>query len=102
MRGIKYVLIALVVLYACCRIYELLGPNRIAPALNVSGNNGKAPEYAVLQYRRVAENPKSTRIDVCVQAGIVSSAYLQAQDEPNYRKWKAVQKSDCAKANVPQ
>ncbi|KEO87814.1 hypothetical protein EH30_00090 [Erythrobacter sp. JL475] len=41
-------------------------------------------------------------IQICVQAGLVSAAYLQAQDEPNYQKWKAIQSADCATAGIPQ
>ena len=39
--------------------------------------------------------------DICIQAGIVAASYLQAKDEPNYQTWKATQKSDCAKAGLP-
>lgn len=41
------------------------------------------------------------KIQTCVQAGIVSAAYLQAKDQPNYNQWKATQKQDCRKAGVP-
>ena len=27
-------------------------------------------------------------IQICVQAGLAAAAFLQAQDEPNYRAWK--------------
>lgn len=39
-------------------------------------------------------------IEICVQAGMVSAAYLQAEDQPNYLKWKNVEKADCAKAGL--
>lgn len=39
-------------------------------------------------------------IDVCVQAGIVSAAYLQANDETNYRTWKSREKRDCLAAGL--
>jgi hypothetical protein len=37
-----------------------------------------------------------------VQAGIVSAAFLQAQDETNYQKWKTIEKNDCARAGIAQ
>jgi len=42
------------------------------------------------------------RSEICVQAGMVSAAYLQANDEPNYQKWKAIEKTDCKTAGLSQ
>lgn len=39
-------------------------------------------------------------IQICVQAGMVTAAFLQANDETNYRKWKSVEKKDCAAAGL--
>lgn len=39
-------------------------------------------------------------IQICVQAQMVSAGYLQAQDEPNYLKWKDIEKADCARAGL--
>jgi len=39
--------------------------------------------------------------DVCVHAGLVAAAYLQAKDEENYREWKATEKTDCVAAGLP-
>jgi hypothetical protein len=36
----------------------------------------------------------------CVQAGMVSAAFLQAQDEENYRIWKSREKADCSTAGL--
>jgi hypothetical protein len=41
-------------------------------------------------------------IQICVQAGMVSAGYLQANDQSNYLKWKGVEKADCKKAGMPQ
>ena len=43
-----------------------------------------------------------TKMDACVHAGFVSAACIQAKDEACFKKWKAVEKSDCSKAGVPQ
>ena len=56
---------------------------------------------AVKQYE-IAKRNGATPIDICVQAGLVSAAYLQAQDESNYSTWKGIEKSGCALAGVPQ
>ena len=39
-------------------------------------------------------------IQTCVQAGMVSAAYLQAKDEAKYNKWKAIEKTDCKAAGI--
>ncbi|USN88270.1 MAG: hypothetical protein H6779_02385 [Candidatus Nomurabacteria bacterium] len=39
-------------------------------------------------------------IEICVQAGMVTAAYLQAEDQPNYLKWKDIEKADCARAGM--
>ena len=41
-------------------------------------------------------------IDVCVHAGLVSAAYLQAHDQSNYQRWKQKESEDCARAGVPR
>jgi hypothetical protein len=41
-------------------------------------------------------------IDRCVQAGMVSAAYLQAKDEANYKIWKQTEGVDCESAGVPR
>lgn len=41
-------------------------------------------------------------IQICVQAGLVAAAYLQAEDEPNYNRWKAIEEEDCEAAGVPR
>lgn len=54
---------------------------------------------AVNQYQ-IAQR-QGNAIQVCVQAGLVSAAYLQAKDEPNYRQWKKTESEDCSRAGVP-
>lgn len=39
-------------------------------------------------------------IQTCVQAGLVSAAYLQAKDEVKYNEWKAVEEQDCKAAGL--
>lgn len=58
-------------------------------------------EDAVSQYN-IAKSSGGDKIDICVQAGLVSAAYLQAQDSLNYSKWKAIEKNDCLAAGLPR
>ncbi len=62
--------------------------------------NQKVASDAVARYRIAAR--QGDKIQICVQAGMVAAAYLQAQDEHEYASWKGVQKADCAKAGMPQ
>ena len=55
---------------------------------------------SVNQYH-IAKN-QGDPMQVCVQAGLVSAAYLQAEDTQNYNKWKAIEKSDCQAAGIPK
>lgn len=41
-------------------------------------------------------------MDVCVQAGMVAAAFLQAQQESQYASWKATESADCARAGLPK
>jgi hypothetical protein len=43
-----------------------------------------------------------TPIDVCVHAGLVSAAFLQAKDDANYQVWKATEAAACKAAGMPQ
>lgn len=40
-------------------------------------------------------------MQICLQAGIASAAYLQAKDETNYQAWKETEKSECSDAGMP-
>lgn len=39
-------------------------------------------------------------IQTCVQAGLVSAAWLQVKNQSEYNKWKAVEKQDCSSAGM--
>jgi len=41
-------------------------------------------------------------IQICVQAGFVSAAYLAAKDDAQYKSWKEIEKKDCQRAGVPR
>ena len=64
----------------------------------LQGIHDKVAEDAVKQYDMASRNGSS--IDACVHAGLVSAAYLQAQDETGYKKWKSIEQSDCRVAGI--
>lgn len=41
-------------------------------------------------------------MEACVHAGMVAAAYIQAKDEGNYRRWKEIERGDCAAAGLPR
>ena len=58
----------------------------------------KVAQDAVQQYQIAQRNGDS--MDVCVQAGFVVAAFLQAHDESNYAKWKDIERSECRAAGL--
>ena len=55
-------------------------------------------EDAVDHYEIAKRSGNQT--DAYVQAGIVAASYLQANDEYNYKKWKRIQASEAARADL--
>ena len=62
--------------------------------------NNKVAADAEAQYELADKH--GTAIDKCVQAGLASAAYLQAQNEDKYRHWKAIEGLACVNAGVLQ
>ena len=60
----------------------------------------KVSEDMVAQYE-VAKK-QGDKMQTCVQAGLVSAAYLQAQDDAKYTEWKSIEKSDCEATGLKQ
>lgn len=60
----------------------------------------KAAQDAEEQYRMVEKS--GTKVDLCVRAGMVAEAYLQAKNSEKYDFWKTTQRVDCLTAGVPQ
>lgn len=55
---------------------------------------------AVEQYEMAKRG--GDRMQVCVHAGFVTAAYLQAKDEANYQEWLKIKKNDCRAAGLPE
>jgi len=58
----------------------------------------KVASDSVTEYGIAKRN--GSAMDICVQAGLVSAAYLQAKDEANYQKWKRTETDDCKAAGI--
>jgi hypothetical protein len=53
---------------------------------------------AVAQYEIAKKG--GDKMQTYVQAGLVAAAYLQAKDQVNYDKWKAIEKQDAKAAGM--
>lgn len=47
----------------------------------------------------IAKN-QGDAMQICVQAGLVSAAYLQAKNQEKYNEWKSIEKADCRAAGL--
>ena len=56
-------------------------------------------EDAVKQYEIAKRSGNAT--DAYVHASLVAAAYLQAKDEPNYQRWKAIEAQEARRAGMP-
>ena len=63
------------------------------------GVENKVATDAVDEYNIAKRHGDS--MDVCVHAGLVVAAYLQAKDESAYSHWKNIENADCAAAGMP-
>jgi hypothetical protein len=93
---VKPVSVPLFVLLVSC---GAIGCNKRGPAGMDQVANQVAND-SVKEYDIAAR--QGDKMQICVQAGMVSAAYLQAHDEPNYNKWKSIEKSDCVAAGLPR
>ena len=57
-------------------------------------------EDAVRQYEIAKRN--GTAIDASVAAGFVAAAYLQAEDEANYQRWKKIEEEENKRAGLTE
>jgi len=85
MKKIVLLLISLIIAFVGCGLSDI--ENQVA-------------EDAVKQYE-IAKR-QGDKMQICVQAGLVSAAYLQAKNEAKYNEWKAIEKKACSAAGVPQ
>ena len=60
----------------------------------------KVARDAVDQYQ--ISRSGGDKIQICVQAGLVAAAYLQAKNQLKYVEWKEKERADCAAAGLPK
>ena len=92
--------IPLMVALAVCGCDAMQQAQNEAAQAEMTRIETQVAEDAVKQYEIAKRGADA--IQTCVQAGIVSTAFLQAKDEPNYTKWKAIERDDCAAAGLPK
>ena len=61
--------------------------------------NNSVANDAVAQYNIAKQ--QGDQMQICVQAGIVSAAFLQSKDQVNYNKWKEIEATECKAAGMP-
>ena len=69
-------------------------------AKNYQNITDQVATNSVAQYQIAARHGNGT--DMCVHAGMVAAAYLQAKNESEYAYWKMVEKKNCAAIGVHQ
>lgn len=69
----------------------------------VSDNMQKIENQVALDAEKQYEIAKrgGDKMQTYVQASMVATAYLQAKDEVNYNKWKAIEKEEAKNAGMP-
>jgi hypothetical protein len=93
---------------ALCTGISVLGAAGAVGAAQVAANSdkfmaditSKVAQDAVAQYEIAKKS--GDKIQLCVQAGFVTAAFLQAKDEPNYLAWKKTEADACAAAGMPK
>ena len=64
------------------------------------GTPNLAVEDQVAQYNIAVR--AGTKMDRCVQAGFVASAYIQSKDQANFEEWQRIRHEDCSAAGLAQ
>jgi MFS family permease len=90
-------LILLCLMFLIYAVNGTLQSGRIPDSFSTSIESKVAAD-AVEQYEIAKRN--GNRIDVCVHAGLVKAAYLQAKDEVSYKRWVRTERTDCDEAGV--
>ena len=85
------------ILVSAFLVFGLVGCDA-ATDMQMDNINSKVADDMVAQYD-IAKK-QGDAMQTCVQAGMVSAAYLQAKDEAKYNEWKAMEKADCKVAGI--
>lgn len=95
--------ITMAVLYFFYQYYQVLVPAQKETQPSAAGAfsplqaiKNKVALDSIAQYEIASR--QGDAMQICVQAGFVAAAFLQAQNEAEYRRWKATEDSKCATA----
>lgn len=58
----------------------------------------QAAQDAIWQYKIAKRN--GSGMDAYVQSGLVAAAFLEAEDEANYKKWKELEKEEAKNTGI--
>ena len=97
-KGIKSILGLLVVVIFATYFFGGGLENQVESEIQKIEN--QVAEDAAKQYQIAKRNGSS--MDAYIQAGLTAAAYLQANDEENYKKWKAIENKEASNAGVSQ
>lgn len=96
---------AALLLLVACSDKTTQPPESVADAITRAGSvqmdsiYRKVAQDAEVQYGMASR--QGDAIQICVQAGLVAAAHLQAQAEDQFVTWKATEKRDCEAAGMP-
>ena len=110
LKGTVLVLGSLVLLGMCASAMDdddsKASSNPIEQVLDAETNrqmaklHNQVADDQVAQYEMIKKS--GDKMQICVHAGLVEASYVQAKDEPNFQKWNAIKKKDCADAGMPE
>lgn len=97
----KFVTVGVSVAVAVAAVWYLWGGGLEKQAAKDLGDIEQQVAIDSVNEYKIAKRSGSS-MDACVHAGIVAAAYLQANDEENYRRWKLTESVDCNAAGLPR
>ena len=62
--------------------------------------DNEVAQYVVKQYENIEEFGNAAQL--CSQAGLVCTAYFEANDHANYKIWKEIERRDCERTRRPE
>jgi hypothetical protein len=91
----KFLMFAMLLLCACD---EITAQESKAAIKQVDVMMVTIAQDEITQYQ-IAKRAKD-KMHMCLQAGLVAAAYMQAKDETRWNQWRATEKADCHRAGL--
>lgn len=83
----------------CLFAWVFLGGAPRPPAAGEEQGSNSAADEAVNKYQTAKRS--GNPIDACTTAGMVTTAYRQAQDDARYAAWKKTESAECGALGLP-